>query len=59
MYLLVVERESNIIMNELLRKLLWTNIQNMTRAFEGAAMSNNSPLTATAATELKNTAGVR
>ena len=31
----------------------------MTRAFEGTVMSNNSPLTTTAATELRNTAGVR
>ena len=55
----MVERESNMITNELLRKRLSTNIQSMTRTFEGAVMSNNSPLTATAATELRNTAGVR
>ena len=48
-----------MIINEVLWKRFWTNIENMTRAFEGAVMSNNNPLTATATTELKNTAGVR
>ena len=55
-YLPVVERESNMIINDLLRNCSWTDIQNMTRAFEGAVMSNNSPLIAIAATELRNTA---
>ena len=36
----MVERENNLIINELLWKRFWTNIQNMTRAFEGTVMSN-------------------
>ena len=58
-HLPVIERESNMIINKRLRKRLSTNMQNMTTAFEGAVISNNSPLTTTAATELPNTAGVR
>ena len=48
-----------MIINGLLRKRLSTNMQYTTTAFEGAVMSNSGTLTATAATELRNTAGVR